>query len=144
MPPPRFLGELKSWNDERGFGFIEPVHGGKDIFVHIKAFPSGSGRPSIGQSLTFEVEPGREGKSRAHSVQYVEPSRRAKPHRPSTVAAVRQRRRCTCSVSPAAGLALCSRSSCCATSVPRPASWPCSGSRRQPTSRCSSSGIQAC
>ncbi|MCP9850212.1 cold shock domain-containing protein, partial [Cyanobium sp. Morenito 9A2] len=33
----RLRGNLKSWNDERGFGFIEPAQGGKDIFVHIKA-----------------------------------------------------------------------------------------------------------
>lgn len=78
----RFVGKLKSWNDERGFGFIEPVHGGKDIFVHIKAFQSGSGRPSIGQALTFEVEPGPNGKSRAHSVKYLALSRATKPHRP--------------------------------------------------------------
>jgi cold shock CspA family protein len=48
----------------------EPDGGGKDIFIHIKAFPSGSGRPSIGQALTFEIEPGPNGKSRAHSVKY--------------------------------------------------------------------------
>jgi uncharacterized membrane protein YsdA (DUF1294 family)/cold shock CspA family protein len=78
----RFVGKLKSWNDERGFGFIEPVRGGKDIFVHIKAFPSGSGRPSIGQTLTFEVEPGQNGKSRAHSVMYLVLSGATKPHRP--------------------------------------------------------------
>jgi uncharacterized membrane protein YsdA (DUF1294 family)/cold shock CspA family protein len=82
----RFDGNLKSWNDERGFGFIEPVHGGKDIFVHIKAFPSGSGRPSIGQALTFEVEPGPNGKSRAHSVKYPVLSRTPKPHRPYSLA----------------------------------------------------------
>lgn len=32
----RFEGLLKSLNDERGFGFIEPVQGGDEIFVHIK------------------------------------------------------------------------------------------------------------
>lgn len=78
----RFVGKLKSWNDERGFGFIEPVRSGKDIFVHIKAFPPGSGRPSIGQTLTFEVEPGPNGKSRAHSVEYLVLSGTTKQHRP--------------------------------------------------------------
>ena len=80
--PMRFIGKLKSWNDERGFGFIEPDGGGKNIFIHIKAFPSGSGRPSIGQALTFEVEPGPNGKSRAHSVKYQVLSGAPKPHRP--------------------------------------------------------------
>ena len=34
----RLDGTIKSWNDERGFGFIEPTQGGPEIFVHIKAF----------------------------------------------------------------------------------------------------------
>lgn len=66
----RFDGTLKSWNDERGFGFIEPAQGGQEIFVHIKAFPGGSGRPQVGQALTFEVETSPNGKKRARSVQY--------------------------------------------------------------------------
>ena len=44
----RFEGNLKSWNDERGFGFIE-VRGGQDVFVHIKAFGNGEARPRIGR-----------------------------------------------------------------------------------------------
>jgi uncharacterized membrane protein YsdA (DUF1294 family)/cold shock CspA family protein len=72
----RIDGTLKSWNDERGFGFIEPLLGGQDIFVHIKAFEGRSGRPQIGQRLTFEVELGPQGKKRAKRVQAV-PSKRA-------------------------------------------------------------------
>ena len=72
-------GTLKSWNDDRGFGFIEATHGGQEIFVHIKAFPSGTGRPLIGQQLTFEVETTDSGKKRAHSVQY--PARARTPRR---------------------------------------------------------------
>jgi hypothetical protein len=44
----RFEGLLKNWNDERGFGFIEPLQGGEDIFVHIKAFRVRIGRPHVG------------------------------------------------------------------------------------------------
>ncbi len=66
----RFTGVIKSWNDDRGFGFIEPSEGGQELFVHIKAFPSGTGRPSVGQQITFAVEVGPNGKKRAHSVQY--------------------------------------------------------------------------
>lgn len=77
----RIDGKLKSWNDERGFGFIDPVHGGQEIFVHIKAFPSGTGRPSVGQALTFEVELGPNGKKRARSVQYPVRARARKPQR---------------------------------------------------------------
>jgi uncharacterized membrane protein YsdA (DUF1294 family)/cold shock CspA family protein len=66
----RFTGILKTWNDDRGFGFIEPTQGGQEIFVHIKAFPSGTGRPSAGQELTFKVVTGRDGKKKAQALQY--------------------------------------------------------------------------
>jgi uncharacterized membrane protein YsdA (DUF1294 family)/cold shock CspA family protein len=80
----RFTGTLKTWNDERGFGFIESVQGGQELFVHIKEFPSGTGRPSVGQILTFEVETGSNGKKRARSVQY--PVRAKRGSRPKTEA----------------------------------------------------------
>jgi len=73
----RFNGRLKSWNDERGFGFIEPLQGGQEIFVHIKSFPSGTGRPFVGLPLTFEVELGPQGKKRAKSVQFPRTTRHA-------------------------------------------------------------------
>ncbi|MFZ2987811.1 DUF1294 domain-containing protein [Ideonella sp.] len=66
----RFNGTLASWNDERGFGFIEPSPSGEAIFVHIKAFPAGTGRPTVGLRLTFELEPGAPGKKRACAVQF--------------------------------------------------------------------------
>jgi uncharacterized membrane protein YsdA (DUF1294 family)/cold shock CspA family protein len=66
----RSKGKLKIWNDERGFGFIQPAQGGKDVFVHIKEFPPGSARPTIGQVLTFDIETGPNGKLRAGAVRY--------------------------------------------------------------------------
>lgn len=67
----RFEGSLKTWNDDRGFGFVEPDQGGQEIFVHIKAFPAGAGRPRLGQRLSFEIEVGAQGKKRAKSVQFL-------------------------------------------------------------------------
>lgn len=63
----RFEGTLTSWNDERGFGRIESSQGGEPIFVHISAWPRGSDRPQLNQTLTFEVELGPKGK-RARNV----------------------------------------------------------------------------
>lgn len=68
-------GTVKTWNDDRGFGFIEPLHGGQEIFVHIKAFVSRSGRPEIGQRVTFEVETAPDGKKRAKRVEVVRTKR---------------------------------------------------------------------
>lgn len=77
----RIDGTLKSWNDERGFGFIDPLLGGQEIFVHIKAFDGRSGRPQVGQRLTFEVEMSPEGKKRAKHVQAVQLTRAPSPQR---------------------------------------------------------------
>jgi uncharacterized membrane protein YsdA (DUF1294 family)/cold shock CspA family protein len=77
----QFTGTLKSWNDDRGFGFIEAAQGGQEIFVHIKAFPAGTGRPSLGQQLIFAVETTDNGKKRARSVQYPARSRAHKSQR---------------------------------------------------------------
>ena len=68
LSPMRFEGTIKTWNDERGFGFIEPALGGEDIFVHIKAFQNRSARPAVGQFVSFAVELSPEGKKRACAV----------------------------------------------------------------------------
>ncbi len=65
----RFNGKLEKWNDDRGFGFITPLHGGEPVFVHVSAFPADNRRPKIGEPLTFEVEAARDGKKRAVNVQ---------------------------------------------------------------------------
>jgi uncharacterized membrane protein YsdA (DUF1294 family)/cold shock CspA family protein len=70
----RFDGRLKTWNDDRGFGFIEPLQGGDDVFVHIKAFADLRGRPAVGQRLSFDVELGPQGKKRATRVEPVRPA----------------------------------------------------------------------
>ncbi len=77
----RFTGTLKTWNDARGFGFIESSQGGLDLFVHIKEFPAGTGRPVAGQVLTFEVATAPNGKKQARAVQYPRPSRSRGPTR---------------------------------------------------------------
>ncbi|MDB5893793.1 MAG: cold-shock DNA-binding domain [Rhodoferax sp.] len=82
----RFTGRLKSWNDERGFGFIESLQGGQDLFVHIKSFPSGTGRPVIGMPLSFAVDVGPLGKKRATAVEFVRTSRPTRKSRPASQA----------------------------------------------------------
>ena len=73
----RFEGVIKSWNDDRGFGFIEPNQGGQDIFVHIKAFQGLRERPQLNQRVSFQVELGPQGKKRALNVELVRAKRTA-------------------------------------------------------------------
>src|ERR1041384_2599985 len=75
-PNMRLKGTLKSWNDGRGFGFIAPIQGDQEIFVHIKAFGPRRSRPQVNEVLWFEVEVGPQGKRRATNVEVVRGSTR--------------------------------------------------------------------
>lgn len=56
-------GTVKFFNSQKGYGFITPDDGGKDIFVHVTAVErSGLGELSEGQRVAFETEPDRRGK----------------------------------------------------------------------------------
>lgn len=49
-------GTVKWFNSTKGYGFIQPDDGGKDVFVHISAVErSGIARLNDGQKLSFEV-----------------------------------------------------------------------------------------
>jgi CspA family cold shock protein len=56
-------GTVKFFNADKGFGFITPDGGAKDVFVHISALQA-SGIQSLreGQQITFDTEPDRTGK----------------------------------------------------------------------------------
>jgi uncharacterized membrane protein YsdA (DUF1294 family)/cold shock CspA family protein len=65
----RFRGTVKTWNDDRGFGFIAPTQGDQEIFFHIKAYSGRGARPEVGQAVSFEVELNADGKKRARAVE---------------------------------------------------------------------------
>jgi len=51
------VGTVKWFNPSKGFGFIEPESGGKDVFVHISAVEqSGLGSLNEGQKIEFDVQ----------------------------------------------------------------------------------------
>ena len=55
-------GTVKFFNTTRGFGFISPDDGSKDVFVHITAVEqSGMTTLNEGQKVTFDVEPDARG-----------------------------------------------------------------------------------
>jgi cold shock protein len=59
-------GTVKWFNAQKGYGFIQPDDGSKDVFVHISAVEqSGIGNLNEGQKISYEVESGRNGKSSA-------------------------------------------------------------------------------
>ncbi|WP_081908755.1 cold shock domain-containing protein [Ferriphaselus sp. R-1] len=76
----KFVGKLSKWNDERGFGFIEPSQGGDQIFVHISSFPKDSPRPIVGESLTFGIALSERGKKQAINVERALKSTRSSVH----------------------------------------------------------------
>ncbi len=65
-------GTIKWFNTTKGFGFIEPDDGSKDAFVHISAVErSGLTTLKEGQKVSFELQPGRDGKSSAENLSII-------------------------------------------------------------------------
>lgn len=52
----RLTGVIKSWDDDKGFGFIELEGRRKDIFFHISAFETPRRRPSVGDEVIYVLE----------------------------------------------------------------------------------------
>jgi CspA family cold shock protein len=65
-------GTVKFFNATKGFGFIRPDDGSKDVFVHISAVErAGLGSISESQKLSYDVEQGNDGKSSAVNLKAV-------------------------------------------------------------------------
>jgi CspA family cold shock protein len=63
-------GTVKWFNAQKGFGFIQPDDGTKDVFVHISAVErAGLGRLNEGQKVKYEVQRGQQGKMSAENLQ---------------------------------------------------------------------------
>ncbi|MFJ1702075.1 cold shock-like protein CspC [Kitasatospora sp. NPDC088346] len=60
----KIQGQVKWFNETKGFGFISPADGSKDVFVHFSAIV-GTGFKTLaeGQNVEFEVEAGQKGPS---------------------------------------------------------------------------------
>src|SRR5262249_31762207 len=74
--PDMAQGTVKFFNSQKGFGFIQPTDGGKDVFVHISAVErAGMSNLNEGQKLSYDVVSER-GKLAAANLQNVQPSPR--------------------------------------------------------------------
>ena len=63
------VGTVKWFNASKGYGFIEPTEGGKDVFIHISALEkAGIASLNEGQKIHFDVVAGQNGKSSAENV----------------------------------------------------------------------------
>jgi CspA family cold shock protein len=60
------VGIVKWFNPSKGFGFVEPENGGKDVFVHISAVQKAGMRTlAQGQKISFEMESQKDGREAA-------------------------------------------------------------------------------
>jgi cold shock protein len=67
-----YLGRIKLWNADRGFGFIERDDGQTDAFVHISALTEGIDSLPRGARVSFDVtEDAHTGKTRAVNVKVI-------------------------------------------------------------------------
>ena len=85
-----YKGRLKSWNDDRGFGFIKSDELGNDVFIHISALKGPTRKPRVGDTIHFDVEQQSNGKQRAtqcsiEGVQRAAPRQQPNNYRKRTV-----------------------------------------------------------
>lgn len=66
----RYQGRIAKWKDDRGFGFITPNGGGKEVFVHIKSFSNGQRRPVGNEVVTYELRTDAKGRAQAANVAF--------------------------------------------------------------------------
>lgn len=65
MKPIFTRGQLVTWKEDKGFGFIKANNGGKDVFLHISALPDSSRRPRVGDTILYQRMITPKGKPRA-------------------------------------------------------------------------------
>lgn len=63
-------GKITQWDDDKGYGFIEPCLKGPRLFLHISDFNYKHRRPGVGDLVVYQTAQGRDGKLRASRVTF--------------------------------------------------------------------------
>ena len=64
-------GTVKWFNATKGFGFIQPESGKRDVFLHVSALErAGLQAPADGQAVTYDLETGRDGRESAINIKF--------------------------------------------------------------------------
>ena len=67
----RYQGRITNWKDDQGFGFVTPNGGGRQVFVHIKAFSNRRRRPIGNELVTYELSVDSKGRPQGENVAFV-------------------------------------------------------------------------
>ena len=76
----RHQGRITRWKDDKGFGFITPNGGGKQVFVHISSFSNRQRRPAGDELVTYELAVDEKGRGQATKVAFVGEQTRGEGH----------------------------------------------------------------
>jgi len=76
---PRQRGIVRMWEDEKGFGFIEPEGGGADVFLHIGALADRTTRPTVGAMVSYRRGADSQNRPRALSARLESGGRPTRP-----------------------------------------------------------------
>jgi len=67
----RHQGRITRWKDDKGFGFITPNGGGREVFAHIRSFSNRHIRPAGDELVSYELKTDAKGRFQAHGIAFV-------------------------------------------------------------------------
>lgn len=68
----RYQGIIARWNDDRGFGFVQPKMGAQPVFVHVRGFSNRQRCPRPGEGVSYELGSDAQGRCCAINVRYAD------------------------------------------------------------------------
>ena len=76
-------GKITQWDDDKGFGFIQPLLKGERVFVHVKALQNRARRPVVGEVVTYAIAKDDQGRLQAQQVSFAGEKRKINQARTS-------------------------------------------------------------